>query len=102
MELDFGINTIQLSKALLLLLRMFWVKQLGKSLRVSHLDLILCPQEINCMQLNCHFRITDLSVPLNAQATNSPGTPGIEEKMSITKYGMSWDRRSTRATQAVS
>lgn len=59
-------------------------------------SLVLGPQEISGMQLKCYFRFTDLNVPLNAQATNSPGIPGIEEKMSITKYGMSWGTRQRR------
>ncbi len=30
-----------------------------------------------------------LSVPLNAHATNKPGSPGNAPRISITKYGMS-------------
>ena len=100
MELVFGINTMYSAKHYCCCLECAR-KNSWAFLSVSCFDLLLGPEEISGTQLKCHCRFTDLSVPLNAQATNSPGTPGIEEKMSITKYGMSWGGRSKRATQAI-
>lgn len=45
--------------------------------------IILCIVRVECC-LN-----TNLRVPLKAQATKSPGSPGIVENISMTKYGIS-------------